>query len=85
MSANDSMRADVPERPEASRGDQPLTKREEEMLTRLFSDPTKYPMTLKTWLVAWLEQSDLTIPLGSVNGLAARLALIEDRLEALEP
>lgn len=64
---------------------QPLSKREEELLARLLSDPTKYPMTLKTWIVAWLEGSDLTVPLSSVKGLVSRLDDLDRRLKALEP
>lgn len=51
-----------------------LSLREEEQLKRLFSDPTKYPQTLKTWIISWLEGSDLSLPVSSINGLKGRLA-----------
>lgn len=53
----------------------PLTEREERQLARLLSDPTKYPQTLKTWIISWLEGSDLSLPMSSVNGLASMLGL----------
>jgi len=43
------------------------------MLERLFADPTLYPMPLKTWLISWLEGSDLTLPISSINGLLAKI------------
>ena len=43
------------------------------MLDRLLADPTLYPMQLKTWLISWLEGSDLTLPMSSINGLKVRL------------
>lgn len=51
-----------------------LSLREEEQLKRLLSDPTKYPQTLKTWIISWLEGSDLSLPMSSVVGLSDRLA-----------
>lgn len=51
-----------------------LSLREEEQLKRLLSDPTKYPQTLKTWIISWLEGSDLSLPLSAIVGLGQRLA-----------
>jgi hypothetical protein len=55
------------------RDDRPLDQREEELLLRLLGDPTKYPIAFKTWLVSWLEGSELSLPISAINGLAARL------------
>ena len=49
--------------------ERPLTDEERKLVNRLFSDPFSFPQTFKTWLIAFLEGSDLTLPLGSVNGL----------------
>jgi len=51
----------------------PLTERERRQLNRLLSDPTVYPMTLKAWLVPFLEGSDMDLPMSAVHGLQARL------------
>jgi microcystin-dependent protein len=47
----------------------PLTPQEYQMLQRLLSDPFSIPIEFKTWLVSYLETSDLTIPIGAVAGL----------------
>lgn len=60
-----------------------LTERERKQIERLLSDPTQLPMAFKTWLVSYLEASDLTLPLSSVQGLQERLDAINKRIDAL--
>src|SRR5262245_23606689 len=50
--------------------ERPLTDEERRVVTRLLGDPFAFPQTFKTWLVSFLEGSDLTIPLSSVLGLS---------------
>lgn len=51
----------------------PLTDRERQLLTRLLSDPTVYPFALKDWMVAYLESSDIDLPISNVHGLTEAL------------
>lgn len=63
----------------------PLTDRERQLLTRLLSDPTVYPLVFKDWIVAYLETSDIDLPMTNVHGLLQQIASLEKRLAALEP
>ena len=53
--------------------ERPLTDEERKLVTRMFGDPFAFPQTFKTWLVAFLEGSDVTLPLSSVLGLSGIL------------
>lgn len=55
--------------------DRPLTDQEYQLLQRLLSDPFSLPIQFKTWLVSYLETSDMTLPMGSVSGLTAILGI----------
>jgi len=55
--------------------DKPLTDQEYQLLQRLLSDPLSIPTPFKTWLVSYLESSDLTLPLSSVLGLRSLLGI----------
>lgn len=50
----------------------PLTDRERALLNRLLSDPTIYPLSFKSWLIPYLEQADMDLPMGSVHGLLSK-------------
>jgi len=52
-----------------SQDDRPLNDQEYQLLQRLLSDPFSLPIAFKTWLVSYLETSDLNLPIGSVTGL----------------
>jgi len=54
--------------------EQPLSEEERKMVTRLLADPIVFPQTFKTWLVAFLEGSDLTLPMQSILGLNSLLS-----------
>jgi len=45
------------------------------MLQRLLSDPFSLPIQFKTWLVAYLETSDLTLPMSAILGLRSTLGI----------
>lgn len=49
--------------------ERPLSDAERKVVTRLLSDPFAFPQSFKTWLISFLEGSDLSLPLGAVNGL----------------
>jgi hypothetical protein len=53
--------------------DRPLTDAEQKLLSRLLSDPFSIPITFKTWMVSYLESSDMTLPISSIQGLSAKL------------
>jgi microcystin-dependent protein len=55
--------------------ERPLNEDERKMVARLLSDPFAFPQTFKTWLVAFLESSDLTLPISSINGLSSTLGI----------
>jgi len=55
------------------------------MVARLLSDPFSFPLVFKTWLVAFLEGSDLTLPLSSVLGLQDQLGDSSGRIFQLLP
>lgn len=54
-----------------------ISDRERKLLTRLLSDPTLYPQAFKSWLVPYLEISDMKLPVSSVHGLLGRLLALE--------
>jgi microcystin-dependent protein len=60
-------------RAEGLQDDRPLTDEERQLLQRLLSDPFSIPMPFKTWLISFLEGSDLLLPRSSVQGLASLL------------
>jgi hypothetical protein len=53
--------------------DRPLTDSEFQLVQRLFSDPFSFPLSFKTWLVSYLEASDMILPQSSVEGLSRKL------------
>jgi microcystin-dependent protein len=55
--------------------ERPLTEQEYQQVQRLFSDPFAFPVAFKTWLVAYLETSDLNLPVSAVNGLVSILGI----------
>lgn len=55
--------------------DRPLTEQEYKQVQRLFSDPFSFPIAFKTWLVSYLETSDLNLPFSAVNGLIDLLGI----------
>lgn len=56
-----------------------LNDRERALLARLFSDPQNYPQPFKTWLVAYVEGSEIDLPMQSIHGLLDQL----DNLKAV--
>lgn len=44
-------------------------------MQRLFSDPFSFPIEFKSWLVAYLETSDMTLTMTSIQGLQQTLGL----------
>lgn len=63
----------------------PLNDAERKMVARLLSDPFSFPQVFKTWLVAFLEGSDLTLPLTSVQGLESQFGEGSGRIFQLLP
>ena len=55
--------------------ERPLTQQEYELLQRLLSDPFSFPIQFKTWLVSYLETSDLSLPISAVQGLSSLLGI----------
>jgi microcystin-dependent protein len=55
--------------------DRPLTDQEYQLLQRLLGDPFSLPMPFKTWLISYLEASDLSLPFSAVQGLSNVLGL----------
>jgi microcystin-dependent protein len=55
--------------------ERPLTEQEYQQVQRLFSDPFAFPVAYKTWLVSYLETSDLNLPVSAVNGLVSILGI----------
>lgn len=55
--------------------DRPLTEQEFQLLQRLLSDPFSFPIQYKTWLVSYLETSDLSLPISAIQGLTAILGI----------
>jgi len=53
----------------------PLTDQEYQLLQRLLSDPFSLPMQFKTWLISYLEGSDLTLPISAIQGLSSALGI----------
>jgi hypothetical protein len=53
----------------------PLNEQELQLMQRLFGDPLSIPMVFRTWLVNWLEISDMKLPMTSVIGLTTTLGL----------
>jgi microcystin-dependent protein len=51
----------------------PLSDQERAILQRLLSDPLSYPQQFKTWLVTFLEGSDMLLSRSSVQGLTSML------------
>jgi len=49
--------------------DRPLTDQEFQLLQRLLSDPFSIPQPFKSWLVSYLEASDMNLPISAVAGL----------------
>jgi len=39
------------------------------MVRRLLADPFAFPIQFKSWLVSYLESSDMNLPISAVNGL----------------
>jgi len=55
--------------------DRPLTDQEYQLLQRLLSDPFSLPIQFKTWLVSYLEVSDISLPMSSISGLTSMLGI----------
>lgn len=55
--------------------ERPLTDQERQTVARLLSDPFAFPQTFKAWLIAFLESSDLTLPISSISGLGSTLGI----------
>jgi microcystin-dependent protein len=55
--------------------DRPLTQQEFQLLQRLLSDPFSLPIQYKTWLVSYLETSDMNLPMSSIQGLTSLLGI----------
>jgi microcystin-dependent protein len=55
--------------------ERPLNDTERAQVSRLLSDPFAFPQTFKAWLIAFLESSDLTLPISSIVGLGSTLGL----------
>jgi microcystin-dependent protein len=55
--------------------DRPLTQQEYQLLQRLLSDPFSIPIQFKTWLVSYLETSDMNLPISSIQGLTTLLGI----------
>jgi microcystin-dependent protein len=53
----------------------PLTEQEFQLLQRLLSDPFSFPIAYKTWLVSYLETSDLSLPISAIQGLSTILGI----------
>jgi microcystin-dependent protein len=53
----------------------PLNQQEYDLLQRLLSDPLSIPVQFKTWLVSFLETSDMTLPISAVSGLKTLLGV----------
>jgi microcystin-dependent protein len=53
----------------------PLTEQEFQLLQRLLADPFSFPIEFKTWLVAYLSASDLTLPISAILGLSNLLGI----------
>jgi Phage Tail Collar Domain len=51
----------------------PLTRQEYELVQRLLSDPFSFPLAYKSWLVSYMETSDLSLPMASILGLKKAL------------
>jgi hypothetical protein len=49
----------------------PLTEQERALVARIFSDPFSYPQSFKTWLVSFLEGSDMNLTTDAILGLQA--------------
>lgn len=59
----------------ASADSRPLTGQEYQLLQRLLSDPLSFPLEFKSWLVSYLETSDLTLPMNAILGLQTTLGI----------
>jgi microcystin-dependent protein len=55
--------------------DRPLTDREYLLLQRLLGDPFSLPLRFKSWLIGYLETSDLTLPMSAILGLSSTLGI----------
>src|SRR5262245_50225050 len=55
--------------------ERPLTEEEFRLLQRLLGDPFSFPIQFKTWLVSYLETSDLNLPMSAISGLTAVLGI----------
>ena len=53
----------------------PLSEQEQQLMQRMFSDPLSIPMVFRTWLVNWLEISDIKLPMSATIGLTTALGL----------
>lgn len=53
----------------------PLSDQEMQVVRRLLSDPFSFPLEFKTWLVSYLETSDLTLSMSAVMGLKSLLGV----------
>jgi hypothetical protein len=68
-----------------STDERPLTAQEFALLQRLLSDPFSIPMVFKTWIVSYLETSNITIPKSAVIGLTRTLQPLATRQHLVVP
>jgi hypothetical protein len=53
----------------------PLSPQELTMQQRMFADPLSMPMIFKSWLISWLEISNVQFPMSTIIGLMSTLGL----------
>jgi hypothetical protein len=53
-----------------------MSERDIELLKRLLADPYQIPQPFKTWLIGFLEMSDMNLPISAISGLKGQLAAI---------
>lgn len=57
---------------------EPLNEREKALLSRLLADPQNYPQALKTWIVGYVEGSEIDLPMEAVHGLLDQLGKLKN-------
>jgi microcystin-dependent protein len=53
--------------------DAPLSEEERKLLTRLFSDPTYFPLEFRTWIKNYIETSGISLPASAIIGGAGKI------------
>ena len=57
----------------------PLSQRERLQAARTLSDPTSYPLAMKSWILSFIEGSDIDLPMQNVHGLLDALEVVLPR------